>query len=229
MTFSKTNQQLLPINHDAMTAFENFVTFDAHKPIIHQLQYIKTGEQVFLYGESGTGCSHLAKATCVYHVGLQSMYLPLKRLKGIDPSMLEGLDQIDLVCIEDVDLLANSEAQQVLLFDLINLCQLFKVALIVTSHIKPEFMDGWLPDLKTRLQAMCNWQLPCFNDDQKAVILAHWLKNQNMYVDDDVVLFIFKHRTRDLREGKALLASFLTYCMSVKKTPNIISLRGFSG
>ena len=229
MTFSKNNQQLLPISHDALTAFENFVALETHKPIIHQLQQIKPGEQVYLYGESSSGCSHLAKATCMYHVGMQSIYLPISSLNGLDRSMLEGINQIDLVCVEDIDCLDNNKAQQVLLFDLINLCQSYQVALLITAHMKPDEMIGWLPDLKTRLQAMCNWQLPSLSDDQKANVLITWLKRQNMYVDDDVILYVFKNITRDLKESKALLSSFLKHCMKVKKTPNINSLRVFSG
>lgn len=229
MTFSKTNQQLLPISHNEMTTFENFVAMEAHNPIIYQLQQIKPGEQVYLYGESGSGCSHLAKATCVYHVGIQSIYLPLASLNGLHRSMLEGINQADLVCVEDIDFLHNNKAQQVLLFDLINLCQSYQVALLITAPMKPEEMVGWLPDLKTRLQAMCNWQLPSLGDEQKANILAAWLKNQNMFVADDVVFFVFKNITRDLKESKALLASFLKHCMKLKKTPNINSLRSYSG
>lgn len=229
MTFSKINQQLLPIGHDAMTEFDNLTTFDEHKPIIYQLKNIKPGEQVYLYGENSSGCSHLAKATCVYHGNLQSIYLPLDSLRCMDRSMLDGINQLDFVCIEDIDLLEKNKDQQVLLFDLINLCQSFKVSLLITAHIKPDNMVEWLPDLKTRLQAMCNWQLPSLNDDQKKLILAEWLKKQNMYVDEEIIFYVFKHVTRDLKKSKLLLASFLQYCLRLKKSPNIRSLKDFSG
>ncbi len=228
MTFSRDNQQLLQLGHGLMTEFDNFIAFELHKPIIHHLKNIKKGEQVYIYGEQSTGCSHLAKATCVYHQNLQSVYLPLSTLKFLDRSMLEGIGQVDLICIEDIDQLAGNKPQQLILFDLINICSSHSVSMLLTAHIKPGRMDDWLPDLRTRFQAMCNWQMPSLNDDDKAKILMDWLDKQNMLLDVEVVHYSFKHINRDLSLVKSLLESFLKYCMKLKKKPNIRSLREFS-
>lgn len=228
MSFSRDHQQLLPLGHGLMTEFNNFIACESHQPIIHHLKNLKHGEQVYLYGEHSTGCSHLAKATCVFHQNLQSIYLPLSTLKFLDRAMLEGVGQVDLICIEDIDELAGNKRQQLILFDLINICSSHNVSMLLTSHIKPERMDDWLPDLRTRLQAMCNWQMPPLNDDDKAKILIDWLDKQNMSLDVDVIHYAFKHINRDLSTVKSLLESFLKYCMKVKKNPNIRSLREFS-
>ena len=155
------------------------------------------------------------------------MYLPLVNLKFLNRSMLEGMNQLDLLCIEDIDQLANNKEQQLVLFDLINLCKSFSVSVILTSHIKPQNMSSWLPDLKTRFQAMCNWQLPTLSDDEKSVVLMFWLKNQDIFLDVEVIHYIFKNNTRDLKATKSLLESFLKNCMKLKKTANIKSIREF--
>lgn len=227
MTFSRDNQQLLPLSHGLMTEFNNFIAFEPHKPIIHHLKNFKQGERIYLYGEKSTGCSHLAKASCVYHQSLQSIYLPLSTLKFLDRSMLEGVAQIDLICVEDIDHLAGNQSQQLILFDLINICVSHNISMLITAHIKPQRMECWLPDLRTRLQAMCNWEMPTLSDDDKAKILIDWLKKQNMSLDIDVIHYAFKHVDRDLSVIKALLESFLKHCMKVKKGANIRSLREF--
>ncbi|MEE2770546.1 MAG: DnaA/Hda family protein [Pseudomonadota bacterium] len=229
MTFSRDDQQLLAFDHGIMTEFDNFIALKAHQPIVNHLKNLNVGEHVYIFGEKSSGRSHLAKAMCVYHTNRRSLYLPLSELKFLDKRMLEGINQVDLICVEDIDLLVDNPVQQVILFDLINLCKAYNVSMLITARFKPANMDNWLPDLKTRLQAMCCWQLPQMMDDEKAIILEFWLKKQNMFLEPEIIHYVFKNITRDLKESKDLLESFARHCMKIKKTPNIKAIKEYSG
>tara|TARA_X000000950_G_scaffold287410_1_gene399561 strand:+ start:174 stop:863 length:690 start_codon:yes stop_codon:yes gene_type:complete len=229
MTFSRSNQQLLELNHGLLTEFSNFKVFKQHEPLVHQLRLFQPGLHILIQGDPGSGCSHLAKATCLYHSDLKSIYLPIADLKHLSKSMLEGLNHIDLICVEDIHKLSQSREQQILLFDLINVTLHHGLRLLITSHLRPDIMYDWLPDLRTRLQAMCNWHLPNLTDTEKLSIIISWIEQQNIFLDEEVVDFIFKYKTRDLQQSKNIIEKFLKYCMRVKKNANINSLRGFLG
>lgn len=227
MNYLSANQELLPLSHSAMAEFESFYALAAHQEITYQLKQFNDGEQILLYGETGAGCSHLAKATCLYHRGFQSLYLPLIELKYLDKRMLEGVGKVDLICVEDIDILGSDRDQQLVLFDLINWCSSFKTRLLLTTHINPKEMQGWLPDLITRLQLMLSWQVPVLSDDEKICAVTHWFKQQGMVVEEEMIQHVFKYVSRDLKVVKKTLEEFFKECMVNKKRPSISCLRGF--
>lgn len=65
-----------------------------------------TGEAFYLFGPHGSGKTHLLQAACrlFSERQRQSVYLPLadKSLPLI-PDVLSGLEQVDLICLDDVD------------------------------------------------------------------------------------------------------------------------------
>src|SRR5262245_17313987 len=64
---------------------------------------------IYLYGCVGLGRSHLAQACCHYanSFGRSSIYLPLANLVSYPSSLLEGLENLSLVCVDDFHALAG--------------------------------------------------------------------------------------------------------------------------
>ena len=59
---------------------------------------------IYLYGPHGAGCSHLLQAAC-HQVDRQkgrSIYLPMKELVDHSPKLLEGIERLQLVCLDDI-------------------------------------------------------------------------------------------------------------------------------
>ena len=90
------------------------------------LQYLQPSAPlqppVFLFGASGSGKSHLLYAACVQaqELGLTSQLLALEDFRQLSPRMLDGLEQLDLVCLDNIGLVAGDSSWQVALFDLYN-------------------------------------------------------------------------------------------------------------
>ena len=70
---------------------------------------VGSGGGTCLWGERGTGKSHLLQAMCTRIAGQggRSAYLPLGEHAALEPGMLQGLEQLHLVCMDDMDAVAG--------------------------------------------------------------------------------------------------------------------------
>ena len=79
--------------------------------VLRNLLAAQTGGVIYLWGAGGTGKSHLLEACCgdpAMH-DRRVAYLPLGDAR-IEPAMLHGLADIELLCIDDVDSVAGDGA-----------------------------------------------------------------------------------------------------------------------
>ena len=108
---------------------------------------------VFIAGPAGMGKTHLLQAACQHASGKRriSSYLPMQQLSGMVPDVLEGLEQMDLVCLDDVQLLAGQDAWERALFDLFNRLREAGGTLLVAGERRPDLTGFGLPDLVSRL------------------------------------------------------------------------------
>ena len=108
--------------------FSNYVG-DAAKNL-----QLTTG-MAFIWGEAGSGKSHLLQAFC--HAEPSSIFL--SDLPALDASILRGLESFKLVCIDDVDKVVADRSWQEALFHLINDCLNTNNLLVLSSGTANEF------------------------------------------------------------------------------------------
>ena len=90
--------------------FENFVSGPNHA-VVNALKHMpdEPGSNIFLYGGEGSGKTHLLNALCVETRERQgrAFYLALKRLPKDAIASLQGLEKLDLVCVDDLHVIAG--------------------------------------------------------------------------------------------------------------------------
>src|SRR5699024_3428863 len=77
-------------------------------------------ERLFLTGPEYCGKTHLLQAACraIGEEGKRSVYIPLRRFEsGIGP-VLEGLAEMDCVCVDDVQAIAGDRQAELALLGL---------------------------------------------------------------------------------------------------------------
>ena len=88
----------------------------------HIYKLLQTNEQKFLWiaGEKGTGKTHLlqAKINQINHNQSKLMYLPMRDLNQFSPEILDDMDQMDLICFDDIHLVLGSRIWEEKLLDL---------------------------------------------------------------------------------------------------------------
>lgn len=153
--------QQLPLHFEfrANHTFADFFPGANQETVDHLKQCVAgTGEQyIFLWGKSGQGKSHLLQACCqqAQNQNLRSFYFDLAAAKLPDPLMLSGLDECDVVCLDNIGQLAGKTDWEQAFFNFFNQHRDQGHQLIVSASCSPHALAIQLPDLKTRL----NWGL----------------------------------------------------------------------
>ena len=96
-------------------------------------------DDLFLYGIAGTGKSFLLQSLCNYYTDNKktSLYIPLNEVKEYESNFIDSLEELDLICIDEVDSIAGDDNWEVAIFNLINNCLITKCRLIFCSRLNP--------------------------------------------------------------------------------------------
>jgi len=158
------------------------------------------GGSLFLSGPEGSGKSHLLNALChaARENGLAAFYIALKRLPEEAAASLEGLQVLDLVCVDDLDSVAGNPVWENALFACFNQVRAAHGRLLVSSSLPLASLDLCLPDLASRLAWGVRQNLRPPNDDQKLLILQQRARTLRIDLPEDVQSYLLKHSKRDM-------------------------------
>ncbi len=193
-----THQLPLGITLRDNAAFENYFSGGNGEALFALQQCAEgMGEQfIYLWGAQGTGKSHLLQAVCKTAGG--AVYLPLSEKESMTPEMLDGLETMDIVCIDDIDRIAGDEVWETQIFNLFNRIRDTGHRLIISGSAKPTDVKINLPDLVSRLAWGLTLHLQQLNDDDKLSALQLRAGKRGFDLPDNVGRYLLNHNTRDL-------------------------------
>ena len=181
--------------------FEDFVSGPNHA-VVEALKHVpdEPGSHIFLFGGEGSGKTHLLTALCheIRERQARAFYLPLKRLPKDAIASLQGLEKLDLVCVDDLHIIAGDEAWEEALFHCFNRIRETNGRLLVSSQKRLSALNLGLPDLASRL----SWGLrlpliPLEDNDKLAVINLH-SKALGFSLPEDVLQYLLKYHDRSM-------------------------------
>ena len=206
-------QQLpLDIEIKADATFGNFVVGTvagsadgnhANAQLVSMLQQAAQGQAdfIYLYGDKGTGRTHLLQAfTQSYSEQFpQSLvaYIPLDNPQLV-PEMVTGLSGFDAVCLDGIEHCLGDKAWETAFFNLYNQLKEQQKTLIIAGHTAPQNLEVALPDLKSRLSAMLIQAIQPLSDEDKRQLLQTKAKERGLELTDEVAGFLLSRQQRDL-------------------------------
>ncbi len=155
---------------------------------------------LYLWGAPGSGLSHLLQAAVhdLQTQGLEGLYLPLAECIDYGPAALEGLDELDVVALDDIDLIAGRAEWEEAVFHLFNRLRDTGRVLMVTSHSSPLHQQIELPDLKSRLSWGLAFQVQPLSDEQKMDWLIWKARRRGLTLEPDVAAFLINRVARSM-------------------------------
>jgi DnaA family protein len=183
---------------------------------------------VYLYGEQGTGKSHLliACAERVQQQGFRVIYLSLKELmQTAEPAVLESLEQADLLCLDDLEAVAGHNDWEVALFHCFNRLHDSKGHLLVASENNPAQSRIQLPDLCSRLATGLVYQLTNMTDTQKQQALILQSQKRGLTMSTEVAQYLLRNYGRDMPALMAVLAQLDRASLQAKRKLTIPFVR----
>ena len=103
------SQLALPLQLADHAVFASFLD-SGNETLVATLADIAVGGEghgCWLWGAASTGKTHLLQAVCD-EAGDRAVYVPLSMFADAGPGILEGLASRELICIDDVDLVADA-------------------------------------------------------------------------------------------------------------------------
>jgi DnaA family protein len=154
---------------------------------------------LYLWGPSGTGKSHLLQAasSCAADQQLRVAYIPLAQLADLTPGMLQGLDMLDLVCIDDLQHAAGSAPWEQALFHLFNRLRERGRPLLMSADQGPQSIGIQLPDLQSRLAWDLVFHLQPLDEASLIQALQRRARARMFDFPDEVLDYLVKRVSRD--------------------------------
>jgi DnaA family protein len=144
--------------------------------------------------------SHLLHAACaeLSQRGDAVGYVPLDKRTWFVPEVLDGMEQLSLVCIDNIECVAGDELWEMAIFDLYNrILESGKTRLLITGDRPPRQLNLGLPDLASRLDWGQIYKLQPLSDEDKLRQLRARLRGFEM--PEDVCRFLLKRLDREMR------------------------------
>jgi DnaA family protein len=158
--------------------------------------------QIYLWGATGSGRSHLLQAACheAAASGSLAMYLPLEEVLGHDASIFEGMEQFDLLCLDQIDALVGDADWEEALFHLYNRLSEAGGKMLLAASAAPRSLGVSLPDLASRLGWGVVFQLHSLSDEDKQHMLQLRASLRGLQLSDEVARYILSRGARGMGE-----------------------------
>ncbi|MCU7940223.1 MAG: DnaA regulatory inactivator Hda [gamma proteobacterium symbiont of Bathyaustriella thionipta] len=192
------NQLPLSFQSPDSASFTNFIAGE-NEQLIFSLEN-KDESLIFLWGENGSGKTHLLQALSASYQagGLSALYILLQLDDELPPELLEGLEMMDLICLDDIHTVIGNDEWEVALFHFFNKIRENHGRLILASNNSAVNLDIHLPDLKSRLSWGLTYQTIALSDEDKIKALKLRARQNGFEMTEDVAGYLLKHATREM-------------------------------
>jgi DnaA family protein len=211
------------------TTFGNFVA-GPNAAAVRSIEIAATGageHYLYIWGGPGTGKTHLLEAACQarHGRGQPSVLLALRGLARPGAEILEGLEQIALVCIDDVDAIAGRCSWEEGLFHLHNRVRGAASRLVMTGARAPTALGLGLPDLVSRLSAALVYRLVELDDAQRTEALRRRARERGFDIGPEAAEYLLRRQPRDMRYLMGLIERLDLASLAAKRRVTIPFLR----
>ena len=217
----------IPLN--SRYTFENFVV-GANNRFTHAAALAvaenpgKTYNPLFIYGGVGLGKTHLMQAIGHYikkkYPLMKVVYIPTDKFvaqviesirNGTIQQLRDFYSNVDVLLVDDVQFMANSESTQEEFFHIFNTLHQLGKQIVLTSDRPPKLLST----LEDRLRSRFEWGLiadiksPSL--ETRVAILKKKTEEENVNVDDNILLYVASKLKSNIRELEGFLKRITAY------------------
>lgn len=209
--FLTLDQLVLDLTPTPLPAFDNFVA-ECNREVIAALTHHAEERFIYLWGESGSGKTHLLQAWIAHAemLGRASIYLD-----GRQERLPEFAREASYIAVDHIDDLALDD--QLALFSIYNaLRDSGEGRLLMAGRMPPMALD-MRNDVRTRVGWGLVFEVKALSDDDKiAALHAHAVERQ-LAISDDVFRYLLTHWRRDLTSLISLLDILDRYSLALQR------------
>jgi DnaA-homolog protein len=160
----------------------------------------------WLCGASGSGKTHLLQAVCAaagehWRAG----YVPLAEVAPLGVGVLEGLPQLECLCVDDVERVAGERDWERGIFGLLREREESGGRLVLAAQAPPRLVPWQLADLASRCAAATVLQLRPLSDEEQHAALQLRARLRGVELPDETWQWLRRRFPRDMRTLYELL------------------------
>ncbi len=184
--------------------FSNFI-WGENGQILQALEHFISSSDdpiLYLWGEAGVGLTHLLMGCCHFagKINHTAAYISLSKAHQYGPEILAGIENVSLVCIDDLDSISGNSSLESALFHCYNRVIDHKGKLIIAAKHPPSQAGILLADLRSRLAAGSVYHIKALNDENKMTALISRAKSRGLDLSNEVAKYILSHCQRDTKK-----------------------------
>jgi len=154
----------------------------------------------WIAGPHTAGKSHLLQAVCAATAaGKRAAYLPLETLLPFGPAALEGTQQLDVACYDDVQVIAGLDDWERCLFSHWQHALERNATLLFAARENPVHVAFGLADLKSRLASSAVFAVRELNDEEQVEALNLRAHLRGFELPTETARYLQRRFPRDMR------------------------------
>jgi DnaA-homolog protein len=157
-------------------------------------------------GPASAGKTHLLQAICSQVAeSRRAGYVPLKALAALGVGVLEGLPQLQCVCLDDLEAVAGRLEWERALFGLLRELEDCGAALVMAARPPPALLAWALPDLGSRCAAGAVLALRALDESEQQQALQLRARLRGIELPEETSRWLQRRFPRDMRRLYELL------------------------
>jgi DnaA family protein len=219
-------QLLLDLGTPPPSTFETFLDGDNHE-LLTRLRRLRlelargplADRTFYVWGEPGSGRSHLLHALCHEAPVGQAAFLG----PHSPPAAFSFEPAVTLYCVDNCH--ALTPAQQIALFNLFNEVRAHPASALITTGNAPPLGLEVREDLRTRMGWGLVFHLLALSDADKLAALKQAARSRGLTLADDVPPYLLTHFQRDMPSLMGLLDALDRYSLEQQRAVTLPLLR----
>jgi DnaA-homolog protein len=154
----------------------------------------------WLTGPHGAGKTHLLHAICAAAAanGARSGFVPLAELGSLGVGVLEGLPQLECLCLDDLDRVSGNADWERAIFALLREVEERGGSLVVAARSPPALVSWALADLGSRCTAAAVLALRPLDEQEQVAALRLRARVRGVELPDETLQWLQRRFPRDM-------------------------------
>lgn len=160
----------------------------------------------WLCGSGGSGKTHLLQAICAAaSERMRAGYLPLAEVAQLGVGVLDGMPQLECLCLDDIDQVAGRADWERAIFGLLRELEDSGGRLIASAQAPPALVNWTLADLGSRCTAGAVFQLRVLDESEQQAALQLRARLRGFELPAETSQWLQRRFPRDMRRLYELL------------------------
>lgn len=178
--------------------FQDFFVADSNSELVSNFfdQDVLSEQFYFIWGVEGAGKSHLLQSLCQSREN--AVYVSLQSFSKHGPEILSGLENMSLVCLDDIESILGDQRWEEGVFQFFNAIRETGNNLIISASSSPRNLNIQIADLASRLGWGVVYQVHELDDSEKGKALELRIANRGIPLNTEVLDYILLRSPRSM-------------------------------